>query len=109
MGSGGQRQRQLTADEMAQLQEVDRQWRLEFMPAQVDVNGLERLCVFCRSNLNPIHNRNFDGSVGGYCNKLCIKEHERKLLSEGVSVTDATIEIEKYEDWKPRKHSPVVN
>jgi len=101
--------RQVTAEQMAEMQEMDRQWRLEFMPSQVDVNGMERLCVQCRSPLHPWHNQNYDGSTGGFCNKLCRKEYERKLLSDGsMTISDAEMEIEKYEDWKPKKHSAVV-
>ncbi|MCJ7828215.1 MAG: hypothetical protein MUP81_00545 [Dehalococcoidia bacterium] len=108
MGNGT-RQRMPTPEEVAQFQEADRQWRLEFMPPQVDVNGMERVCVLCKAVLNPIHNRNYDGSVGGFCNKLCSKEMERALLKDGkVSVEEAELEIGKYEDWKPKKHSPVL-
>ena len=101
--------RPLSPEEMAEMQEMDRQWRLEYMPPQLDVNGMERQCVFCRSVLNPIHNRNYDGCVGGFCNKLCRKDYERKLLSDGkMTVDDATNEVDKYEDWRPKRHSVVV-
>ena len=97
MSNGGRpQQRKLTPEEMAQFQEADRQWRLEYMPPQVDVNGMERQCVHCKSVLNPLHNRNYDGSTGGFCGKLCRKGYE------------ADVEIEKYENWKPKKHSPVA-
>jgi len=100
--------RQVTPEQMAEFQEMDRQWRLEFMPPQVDVNGVERMCVYCKSVLNPIHNSNYDGSVGGFCNKLCAMEYENKMMREGIGAVDAGNEVDKYEDWKPKKHSPVV-
>ena len=100
--------RQVSPEQVAQFQEMDRQWRLEFMSPQVDVNGMERLCVHCHSPLHPWHSQNYDGSVGGFCNKLCMKDYERKLISGGMSVGDADVEISKYEDWKPKKHSAVV-
>ncbi len=108
MGNGQQRQVRLSPEQVAQLQEEDRQWRLEFMPPQVDINGVERVCVLCHGILNPLHNRNYDGAVGGYCNKLCMKEHERKLMLGGMSPGEADLEISKYEDWRPKRHSPVV-
>ena len=101
-------QRVPTPEEVAQWQEMDRQWRLEWMPPQVDMNGMERQCVYCKQILNPIHNRNYDGAVGGFCNKLCSKDYEKKMMISGMTVDDATIEVEKYEDWKPKKHSPIV-
>jgi len=107
MGEGRQ-QRQPTPEEMAQWQEADRQWRLEWMPSQVDVNGVERVCVYCRSVLNPIHNRNYDGTIGGFCNKLCAMEHEDKMMEEGMSEGDAAIEVEKYEGWKPKRQTVAV-
>jgi len=101
--------RQVTAEQIAEFQEMDRQWRLEFMSPQVDVNGVERLCVQCRSPLHPWHNQNYDGSVGGFCNKLCMKGYERKMMGDGsMSGNDAEMEISKYEDWKPKRHSLVV-
>jgi len=101
--------RQVTPKQMAEFQEMDRQWRLEFMPPQLDINGVERLCVHCHSPLHPWHSQNYDGSVGGFCNKLCMKNYERKLISDGsIGASDAEMEIEKYEDWKPKKHSPVA-
>lgn len=113
--SNGMRPRQqreqspLSQEEIAQFQEADRQYRLELMPPQVDVNGIERQCVYCQSVLNPIRNRHYDGAVGGFCNKLCMKGYEKKLLMSGeMTAEDAENEIDKYEDWKPRKHSPIV-
>jgi hypothetical protein len=100
--------RQVTPEQMVEMQEMDRQWRLEFMSPQVDTNGMDRLCVQCRSPLHPWHNQNYDGSVGGFCNKLCRHGYERKLMLEGMSLTDTCIEVDKYEDWKPKKHSPIV-
>jgi hypothetical protein len=99
---------QISPEQMAELQEMDRQWRLEFMPPQVDVNGMERLCVHCHSTLNPIHNHNYDGSTGGFCNKLCAADYETKCIKDGMSMEDAGVEVDKYEDWKPKRHSPVV-
>lgn len=107
MGNNRQ-QRPPTPEEVAQFQEMDRQWRLEWMPPQVDVNGMERVCVYCHSILNPLHNRNYDGSTGGFCNKLCRHDYEGKMVVGGMSLGDAENETEKYEDWKPKKHSPVV-
>jgi len=103
----GQMQR-LSPEQVAEMQEMDRQWRLEFMPPQVDTQGIERVCVLCHSILNPIHNRNYDGGIGGFCNKLCAADYETKMMKEGMSVGDATIEVEKYEDWKSKKHSPIA-
>ena len=101
--------RQVTPEQIAEMQEIDRQWRLEFMPPQLDMNGMERLCVQCHSPLHPIHNRDYDGSVGGFCNRLCMKEYEQKLARDGsMSASDVEIEIDKYEDWKPKKHSLVA-
>ena len=101
--------RKVTSEQIAEFQEIDRQWRLEFIPPQLDINGVERMCVQCRSPLHPWHNQNYDGSVGGFCNKLCMKEYEKKLNSDGaMSVRDADMEIEKYEDWRPKKHSPIA-
>jgi hypothetical protein len=100
--------RQVSPEQMAELQEMDRQWRLECMPPQVDVNGMERQCVYCKSVLNPIHNQNYDGSTGGFCSKLCRKSCEKKLIEGGISVDDATNEVDKYEDWRPKKHSPIT-
>ena len=102
------RRRQPTPEELARWQEQDRQFRLEIMPPQVDTQGIERQCVLCRGVLNPLHNPNYDGTVGGYCSKLCRRAHEKKLMAEGMNATDATIEIDKFEDWKPLKHSAVV-
>jgi len=104
----GRVQRPPTPEEIAEFQEMDRQWRLEYMPPQVDVNGMERVCVHCRGILNPIHNRNYDGAVGGFCNKLCAADYETKMMKEGMSAEDAMNELDKYEDWKPKKHSVVV-
>jgi hypothetical protein len=104
----GQMQR-LSPEQVAEMQEMDRQWRLEFMPPQVDVNGMERVCMQCHSPLHPWHNQNYDGSTGGFCNKLCMKAFEGKLLLDGkMSIGEATNEVEKYEDWKPKRHSPIV-
>jgi len=100
--------RQVTAEQVAEFQEMDRQWRLEFMPPQVDINGVERLCVHCHSPLHPWHNQNYDGSTGGFCNKLCRHSYEKKLMLDGMNMTDAGNEVEKYEDWKPKKHSPIA-
>ena len=98
---------QVTPEQMAKMQEMDRQWRLEWMPPQVDVNGMERVCVLCHAVLSPVHNRNYDGSVGGFCNKLCAHDYGRKMQREGMTVVDAENEVEKYDDWKPTKHSPI--
>ena len=100
--------RQVSPEQMAEMQEMDRQWRLEFMPPQVDINGVDRVCMQCHSCLNPIHNRDYDGSVGGFCNKLCAADYETKCIKEGMSMGDAGNEVDKYEDWKPKRHSPVV-
>ena len=100
--------RPLSPEEVAEMQELDRQWRLQYMPPQRDVNGVERVCVLCHSILNPIHNRNYDATVGGFCNKLCAKEFERKCVSEGMTVGEADVEASKYEEWRPVRHSPVV-
>ena len=97
-----------TPDEIAQFQEADRQWRLEYMPSQVDVNGMDRVCVYCKSILNPIHNKDYDGSVGGFCNKLCAHDYDKKMQRDGMSIEDAGNEVDKYEDWKPKKHSAIV-
>ena len=78
------------------------------MPPQVDTQGIDRQCVLCRRILNPLSNRDYDGSVGGYCNKLCRRAHEKKLMDEGVSPDEASVEIDKYENWKPMQHSPVL-
>jgi hypothetical protein len=107
MGNGRQ-QRMPTAEEIAEFQRMDREMRMEWMPPQVDVNGVERQCILCHSILHPIHNRGYDGSVGGFCSKLCRKDYERKLSLEGMSMSDVEMEVEKYEDWKPKKHSPVI-
>lgn len=107
MGNG-QRQERVSPEQMAEMQRMDREFRLEIMPPQVDVNGIERVCVLCRSILHPLHNRNYDGSVGGFCNKLCAADYETKCMKEGMSSEDAANEVDKYEDWKPKRHSPVV-
>ena len=106
---GNERQaRRVSPKETAQLQEMDRQWILEFMPPQRDVNGMDRVCVLCHSLLNPIYNHNYDGTVGGFCNKLCRHDFERKMMLEGMSIEEADLESGKYEDWKPKKHALVV-
>lgn len=105
---GGQQQRQVSPEQLAKFQEADRQWRLEFMPPQVDTSGIERVCVHCKSILNPLHNPNYDGSTGGFCSKLCAKDYERKLIADGMDIKDVWNEVDKYEDWKPKKHSPVL-
>jgi hypothetical protein len=101
-------ERPLSPEEVAELQEMDRQWRLNYMPPQLDVNGIERVCVLCHSVLNPLHNRNYDATVGGFCNKLCAKKFERKCVSEGMTMQEADVEVGKCEEWKPVRHSPVV-
>jgi hypothetical protein len=98
----------LSPEQIARMQEEDRQIRLEFFPPQVDTNGLERQCVFCKEVLHPLHNRNYDGCVGGYCNKLCRKGHERQLMLGGMGGDEVEMEISKYEDWRPIRHSDVV-
>jgi cyanate lyase len=38
-----------------------------------------------------------------------MKGYERKMMGDGLmSGNDAEIEISKYEDWKPKRHSLVV-
>lgn len=108
MGDGRQQQRRLTPEEIAEIQEQDRQWRMEVMPPQVDINGVERLCIMCHSPLHPWHNRNYDGSVGGFCSKLCMKEFERKCALEGMGASDVDVAVDNYEEWRPKKHSPVL-
>jgi hypothetical protein len=34
--------------------------------------------------------------------------YEKKLMLDGMNMTDAGNEVEKYEDWKPKKHSPIA-
>lgn len=98
----------LSPEMLARLQEEDRQWRLQYMPPQLDINGVERLCVFCHSPLHPLHNRNYDGTTGGFCNKLCARYYEKKMMEDGMGIEGATNERDKYEDWKPKRHSEVV-
>jgi len=97
-------------EQLARLQEEDRQWRMGYFPPQRDTEGIDRQCVFCKAVLNPLMNRNYDATAGGYCNRLCMKEHERKLMyDEGMSSEEASVELDKYENWKPRRHSQVVS
>ena len=106
---GNERQpRQLTKEEIAEYQEQDRQWRLTYMPPQQDINGIDRVCIHCQSPLHPLRNRKYDATTGGFCDKLCAKDYEQKLMKDGMSAEDAGVEIDKYEDWKPKKHSPVI-
>lgn len=106
MGNGRQPMR-VSPEQLAQIQEEMRQLKLMDSPPQVDLNGVDRLCVMCKSALHPWHNSGYDGSIGGFCNKLCAKEFERKMQSEGMSVGEADVEVSKYEEWKPKRHSPV--
>lgn len=109
MGNEGKVRRGPTPEELAAWQEQDRLWRLEIFPPQIDTQGIDRQCVLCRGILNPLSNQNYDGSVGGYCNKLCRRAHEKKLMdTDNMSPEEASIEVDKYEDWKPLKHSPVL-
>jgi hypothetical protein len=108
MSNGQRQQMRLSPEQMAQLQEEERQVRLEIMQPQVDINGVDRVCMHCRRTLNPIHNPNYDGSTGGFCNMLCAKAFEVKQIEDGMSEEEAGNEREKYEDWKPKRHSPVV-
>ena len=110
MGNGQQQRQQRipTPEEMAEFQRMDREFKMQVMPPQIDLNGMERICVECHSVLHPIHNRNYDGTTGGFCNKLCAKSHERKKMGEGMTASEADVEVGKYEDWKPKKHSPVL-
>lgn len=110
MGNG-QRQPQsmrMTAEQMEMMREMERQMKLEMMPPQVDMNGMERQCVFCHGILNPLRNSNYDGSTGGFCSKLCAADYEKRLMIEGMGEGDAAIEVDKYEEWRPKRHSQVV-
>ena len=107
-GRPQQQMRRASPEEMAQMQEDNRQYKLINCPPQLDTQGTTRVCMFCKSFLHPIHNANYDGTVGGYCNKLCRKDHEHKLVDEGMTNADAVLETEKYEDYKPKQLSPVV-
>jgi len=95
--------RTLTSDEVAALQEADREWRMAWMPPQIDEEGKVRVCVQCHSYLHPLHNKDYDASVGGYCNKLCRRAQEKKLMYEdGMTPQEASDEIDKCEAYKPK-------
>ena len=102
-----QQQRRLSPEELAQLQEQDRQIRLEMFPPQNAPNGELMLCVFCSSPLHPLHNPNFTNGIGGFCNKLCAKAMDRKLINEeNYTPEEASNEIDKYESYR---RVPVVS
>lgn len=96
-------------EQIVEFERMDREFRMREMPPQVDREGLERVCISCKSVLHPLHNRNYDATVGGFCNKLCMKDYERKLRVEGTSVVDADIEVSKYEDWKPMTQTAMIS
>jgi len=100
----GQAARRPSPEEIASFQEEDRQVRLQYFPPQFAPNGEPMLCVSCGGVLNPIHNRNFDGGTGGFCNKLCRKDYEKKLMNdEDFSVDEAGHEVDKYESYRKEK------
>lgn len=99
----GEQGRRLSPEEVLKLQEMDKVWRVENMPPQVDIEGLERICIMCKQPLHPLMNREYDGSTGGFCNKLCRKDMERKMILDGKTLDDIDKELEKFESWKPKK------
>lgn len=98
----------LTPQQVEEIRDMNKQLRLEDSPPQLDVSGVERLCVCCKAPLHPSMSREYSGTVGGFCDKLCRKDYERKLMVGGMSMSEASDEIEKYEEWKPKRHLSVV-
>lgn len=97
-------QRRLTPEEAGRMQAQFRQMRLESFPPQLDPDGGATQCVNCRGILHPLENNNYDGSVGGFCNKLCAKAYEKKLINtDNFSPQEASDEVDKYESLKPQK------
>ena len=96
--------RQPTAEEIAAFHAIDKECRLAWFPPQLDEEGKIRACAQCHGSLHPLHNREYDASVGGYCNKLCRRVTEKRLMNEdGMLPSEASMEVDKLEGYKPKK------
>lgn len=106
---GQENKRRITPEQMAAAAEANRQWMLAYMPPQVSAAGEELVCVYCQSLLHPIHNRRYDGTVGGFCNKLCAKEYEQRLMCEqDITPEEASLEVDMFENWKRKRNMDVI-